>query len=274
MTAEKNTLDLLLGKKTEYTAQYSPDLLCAIPREPQWKERGFAAAPFSGVDIWNAYEISWLNGKGKPQVAVAEFQVPFDSPNLIESKSFKLYLNSFAQSSYESVQGLTDVMQNDLSDCAGASVIVKLTGLEEARSVIEEFEGINLDTHDIHIDVYQPEPALLQCQSESTVNEALYSHLLRSLCPVTGQPDWGSLYVEYSGSQIDHTALLRYIISYREHAGFHEQCVESMFLDIFERCRPDELTVYARYQRRGGLDINPYRTNTGNEPKNLRLCRQ
>jgi len=253
---------------------YRPDLLYPVRRAHQWQGAGYAEMPYQGVDIWNAYEISWLNENGMPQVALGEFMVPCASPNLIESKSFKLYLNSFAQTQFESTAAVLAQMQADLSACAGAAIQLELRPIHNALFEVGRFAGVCLDALDISASVYSPNAELLNNRSAEFVEERLFTHLLRSLCPVTGQPDWGSLYVEYSGAAIDHAGLLKYVVSYREHSDFHEQCVENIYLDILERCQPDELTVYARYVRRGGLDINPFRTNANKTPANIRLIRQ
>lgn len=268
-----------LGKSTTYQSEYAPSLLFPIARELKRAEIGISGTlPFFGVDIWNAYEVSWLNMRGKPQVAIASFTVPADSPNIIESKSFKLYLNSFNQSRFASPEAVADVLRTDLSDGFGASVQVKLI-LQDAFSTLQmgDLEGLLLDRLDIEVDEYTPNPSLLKARhEEAIVEETLVSHLLKSNCLVTGQPDWGSVQIHYVGSQIDQEGLLKYLIGFRSHNEFHEQCVERIFMDISRECRPQKLSVYARYTRRGGLDINPWRTNftTGQRPSNLRNARQ
>ncbi|TKC89642.1 NADPH-dependent 7-cyano-7-deazaguanine reductase QueF [Trinickia terrae] len=268
-----------LGKTTTYSEQYDPTLLFPIPRSKAREEIGIGAQlPFFGTDIWNAYELSWLNPRGKPQIAIATFYIPADSPNIVESKSFKLYLGSFAQTQVESLDALRDMLKRDVSAAAGASVSVRLAtpSAEFAKLKLEEFEGLSLDRLDLDADVYHPDPSLLKAAlNEAPVEETLFSNLLKSNCPVTGQPDWGSVQVHYVGPQIDHAGLLRYIISYRSHTGFHEQCVERIFVDIMRECQPVKLAVYARYTRRGGLDINPFRTSYNLPmPDNARLARQ
>lgn len=263
-----------LGKDVDYTSTYAPSLLFAIPRATVWVEKGLKACPFQGYDIWNAYEMSWLNRRGLPQVAVGEFRVPAASANLIESKSFKLYLNSLNQTRFDDWAQVEDTLNKDLSACAGATVEVKLHRLNEAPNTQHAFNGTCLDDLDVEIDAYDVDASLLATASEAQVTETLYSNLLRSNCPVTGQPDWGSVCIEYSGSKIDHEALLKYLVSFREHSGFHELCVETIFVDLLQRCSPDELTVYARYLRRGGLDINPLRSTKAVEVGNIRLARQ
>jgi 7-cyano-7-deazaguanine reductase len=266
-----------LGKNSAMTSVYTPSLLCAIPRANTRRELGIeeGSLPFTGVDIWNSYELSWLDLFGKPLVAMAIFKVPADSPNIIESKSLKLYLNSLNLARFHDANTLKKTLQRDLSEVAGLPVTVDVIPLDVAYHVgVSAFEGICLDDLPVKTDVYLPQAGFLKADAAGEVSEVLYSHLLRSSCPVTGQPDWGSVMVSYRGPAIDREALLKYIISYRENNEFHEQCVERMFVDILARCRPVELSVYARYLRRGGLDINPYRSNTGEEAVNLRLVRQ
>lgn len=265
-----------LGKTSEYISVYSPSLLSPIPRAEARAELGLKSGelPFDGADLWTAYEISWLNQKGKPLVAIGYFSVPSDSPCLIESKSFKLYLNSFNQSRFDDLEQVRQLMQADLSTAAEAPVEVDLKLLSDASEVLGQWQGENIDQLDVEITDYEPNPDFLTTTGEQLVEEVLYSDLLKSNCPVTGQPDWASVMVKYQGTAIDREGLLKYIISFREHQGFHESCVERMFMDIMNRCAPQKLTVAARYTRRGGLDINPYRSNCGERMKNLRLLRQ
>jgi 7-cyano-7-deazaguanine reductase len=266
-----------LGKDTIYADRYDPSLLFAIPRTDKRAEIGVAEPlPFHGVDIWNAYELSWLDPRGKPVVALAEFRVPAASPNIIESKSFKLYLNSFAQERIADVATLTATLMHDLSAAAGAVIGVQLSEADAAALPVTDLDGHLLDRQDIEIDHYgPPEADFLQTDIGATpVAETLVSHLLRSNCPVTGQPDWGSVQIAYRGAPIDHAGLLRYLVSFREHNEFHEQCVERIFVDLLQRCAPQQLSVYARYTRRGGLDINPFRSSAPATPGNLRTVRQ
>jgi len=268
-----------LGKNSAYRTDYAPELLFPIPRQGKRDELGLKGTlPFFGVDIWNGYELSWLNMRGKPQVAVARFTIPADSPNLIESKSFKLYLNSFNQTKLAGPDALKMLLQQDLSAAAGANVHVTLTMQEDfAKLEMGELEGQLLDRLDIDVDNYSPQPETLKANfDELPVEETLVSHLLKSNCLVTGQPDWGSVQISYYGPQIDQESLLKYLIGFREHNEFHEQCVERIFTDILRQCKPQHLTVYARYTRRGGLDINPWRTNfsSAQRPSNLRNARQ
>ena len=255
-----------LGKTSAYRTDYAPELLFPIPRQGKRAEIGVddAALPFVGEDIWNAYELSWLDLRGKPMVALGEFRVPADSPCLIESKSLKLYLNSFNQTRMEDRDRVAERIAQDLSKAAGAPVTVQLRRLAQGRSLVAPLAGICLDELELDIDCYQPAPGLLRADPlHECEDELLYSHLLKSNCLVTGQPDWGAVYVSYSGPLIDREGLLRYIVSFREHNEFHEQCVERIFCDLLRQCAPRELMVWARYTRRGGLDINPCRATPG-----------
>lgn len=267
-----------LGKQSAYIAEYDPSLLFPIERKAKRDEIGIGSElPFEGVDIWNAYEVSWLNEKGKPVVAMAEFFIPADSPCLIESKSFKLYLNSYNQTRLHGVSEAAGRMRQDLSAAAGADVRVTLVPLGQlgASANIAQLPGTCLDDLDVTIDTYETDPTLLKADPDQIAHETLHSHLLKSNCLVTGQPDWGSVVIDYQGPRLDHEALLKYLISFRQHNEFHEQCVERIFQDIQSRCGATRLTVYARYVRRGGLDINPYRSNDpGFEANNERLVRQ
>ena len=256
-----------LGKAVAYAEHYDPALLFPIPRQGKRAEIGIAegALPFVGEDIWNAYELSWLDPRGKPVVALAHFIVPATSPNLIESKSLKLYLNSFNQTRLAGVDELVATLTRDLSAAAGAPVLVHVAPLStRPQRPMGYPKGILLDGLEIDVDLYTPEPALLSADtSRAPVTETLYSHLLKSNCLVTGQPDWAMLVVRYTGAPIYREGLLRYIISFRQHNEFHEQCVERVFVDILRQCQPGALSVFARYTRRGGLDINPYRRTPG-----------
>lgn len=255
-----------LGQTTEYANQYAPGLLYALPRP-------VVSVLLHGVDIWNAYEISWLNSKGKPVVRLGEFRIPADSPCLIESKSFKLYLNSFNLTRFASEQQVVEVMTRDLSTAAGAAVSVRLLPVTDGLQP-QSLEGDCLDDLDIEVSHYQPAPDLLQVMAGQPVSETLVSHLLKSNCPVTGQPDWASIQIRYTGQKIDPAGLLAYLVSYREKGDFHEACVTQIFMDILQRCQPQGLSVYARYLRRGGLDINPWRSTHPGQPENLRQLRQ
>ncbi|SIQ41100.1 NADPH-dependent 7-cyano-7-deazaguanine reductase QueF [Marinobacterium stanieri] len=263
-----------LGQETAYVNEYDPKLLYPIARDLNWQAKGVtrSSLPFRGLDIWNAYEVSWLDQGGKPVVRLAEFRIPASSPNIIESKSFKLYLNSYNLSRFCNEAEVRTRMQEDLSAAAGAPVDVILTSLN-APVEVQQLKGLCLDELPLQVEHYTPAPQLLTSGGQ-VQDETLVSHLLKSNCPVTGQPDWASVQIRYKGPQIDHKGLLAYLISYREHGDFHEQCVENIFMDIWQRCRPQKLSVYARYVRRGGLDINPYRSSINDTPQNLRLSRQ
>lgn len=269
-----------LGKSSEYPTHYDASLLFPIPRAPKRAELEIAGTlPFFGVDFWTAYEISWLNLRGKPQIAIATFMVPADSPNIVESKSFKLYLNSFNQERLESSAVLVERLRADLSAAAGASVQVTLTEAAQfGQMQFGELSGLLLDRLDVEIEASsQPDGSILRADHEQAlVEETLVSHLLKSNCPVTSQPDWGSVQIQYVGAPIDQERLLKYIIGFREHNEFHEQCVERIFTDILRHCKPQKLAVYARYTRRGGLDINPWRSNfsSARPPSQLRNARQ
>lgn len=270
--------DSPLGKSSEYIATYTPSLLFPIPRAAKWAELGLSAEtlPYQGVDYWNCFELSWLLPSGKPVVAMGEFAIPADSPNIIESKSFKLYLNSLNQSVFADFSELVAVLEKDLSAAAGKFVGVRIRSLAEVTAEgVAAAPGLCIDELDVAISNYeQPQPELLRCDATRVVEESLHSHLLKSNCPVTGQPDWGTLVVQYRGTALDHASLLAYLVSFRQHADFHEQCVERIFLDLHRLLKPELLTVYARYVRRGGLDINPYRSSGSISPDNRRLVRQ
>ena len=266
-----------LGQKTVYISSYDAGLLFAIARSESRKLLKVTAdLPFYGHDIWTGYELSWLSSKGKPEIAVAEFKIPCNSTFIIESKSFKLYLNSFNQTRFLNLAAVKNVLITDLSAVAGMAVEVDLQYLSNSNLLIDvAYNALCLDELDINIDTYHPDSSLLTTEAFEEVDEVLCSHLLKSNCPVTGQPDWASLFVDYSGAKIQHESLLRYVISFREHQDFHEHCVERIFVDLLRCCKPKTLSVYARYTRRGGLDINPFRsTELDALPKVGRLLRQ
>lgn len=266
--------EIPLGKDVEYIDTYNPGLLFPIARQQSRDSLGIASdqLPFTGVDIWNAYELSWLTKKGKPQVACAEFRFPCESVAIVESKSFKLYLNSLNQTAFTDQAELQSQIAKDLSSCVGATVEVIIRDVATSNA-ISRLQGVCLDDIDISMTSYSPDPVLLSSAGQK-VEETLYSHLLRSLCPVTAQPDWASVEIRYSGCSIDHAGLLKYLIGYRQHQEFHEQCVERIFNDITSRCQPEQLSVRAFYTRRGGMDINPLRSNKALSPVNIRLNRQ
>jgi 7-cyano-7-deazaguanine reductase len=273
-----------LGKSSAYVDQYDASLLFPIPRSGKRAEIGIdGAAPFFGADMWTAFELSWLNLRGKPQVALVHFTIPAESPNIIESKSFKLYLNSFNNTRFADVADVQQRLRTDIAEAAWRggpvqSVGVRLIAAELFdREPVFELDGLSLDRLDVECTRYQPAPDLLGTApaEEGAVSEVLVSNLLKSNCLVTGQPDWGSVQISYTGAQIQQEGLLQYLVSYRNHNEFHEQCVERIFMDIWSRCKPSKLTVYARYTRRGGLDINPFRTSHPQAlPGNTRTARQ
>ena len=270
--------DLSLGKQVDYEFEYNPGLLQGVPRSLSRDTLDLAnsSLPFDGIDTWTGYELSWLNLKGKPNVAILECHVPITSENLIESKSFKLYLNSFNQTKFASAEDVRQVLQADLSACAGETIEVKLILPEQFTSLqFKEFEGTLLDNLDVEIEQYSPNTQFLAVvKSGAEVKETLISHLLKSNCLITSQPDWASIQIRYEGKAIEHEGLLKYLISFRQHNEFHEQCVERIYNDIMQHCQPDKLTVCARYTRRGGLDINPFRSNYEAPYANHRQARQ
>jgi len=274
-----------LGKATAYLDQYDAALLYPIARAPNRAEIGVGATlPFLGADLWTAFELGWLNLRGKPQVALAHFTVPCETPNIVESKSFKLYLGSFNNSRFPDVDAVLARLRADLNEAlwrgapaVGAGVGVKILSPELFdREPVHELDGLNLDRLDVECTQYTPAPELLRADFDfQPVTETLSSRLLKSNCLVTGQPDWGSVQIAYSGPQINQEGLLQYLVSFRNHNEFHEQCVERIYMDIWRRCKPAKLSVYARYTRRGGLDINPFRTSAPQAlPRNVRTARQ
>ena len=283
-----------LGKDVAYPKGYDASLLFPMPRLDARLTLGLTslpgsaitlpgALPFKGFDLWNAYELSWLNAKGLPKVALLRLKVPCTSPNIIESKSLKLYLNSFNQTRFETVHHVFDLLRKDLALAIGAELELELVGPDQfANEKIAEFGGVDLDKLDVEIDCYQPDAAILKLKGDTLattesgeiagvverthISEKVFSRLLKSNCPVTDQPDWACIEIEYTGQAIDHASLLKYIVSYRMHNGFHEHCVEKIFVDILKQCSPTSLSVYARYTRRGGLDINPWRATFDVKP--------
>jgi 7-cyano-7-deazaguanine reductase len=268
--------DAPLGHPTGYPDAYAPALLYALPRAPQREALGIAGAlPFQGVDLWTAYELTWLDRRGKPMVAMATFDIPAQSPCIVESKSMKLYLGSFAQTRFDEPGEVTVALTHDLSKAVGATVRVVLDRPERFAGVrLHELEGTSLDALDAECTAYDVDATLLAARGDK-VAETLTTNLFRSVCPVTGQPDIASVAIGYEGPQIDRAALLRYLVSYRCHAGFHEHCVERIFVDVLTQCRTQWLSVYARFLRRGGIDINPFRSNVGTRPPvGVRTARQ
>ncbi|MDL4861966.1 NADPH-dependent 7-cyano-7-deazaguanine reductase QueF [Halomonas elongata] len=265
-----------LGRESAYPEHYDAGLLYPIERAANRAPLGIeeGALPFDGEDEWHAFELSWLNARGKPIVAVARFRLPASSPRLIESKSWKLYLNSFNQSRFASTDEVTQILERDLAEAAGAAVGVEVFGVDDPALTPRSLPGECIDDLDIEIADYTPSAAHLTV-GEEVVEETLHSHLLKSNCPVTGQPDWGSVMIRYRGPKLDREGLLRYLVGYRQHQDFHEHCVEHIFTDLMARARPERLLVLARYVRRGGLDISPWRATPGERPPEpLRLARQ
>jgi 7-cyano-7-deazaguanine reductase len=281
MTPEQSQL----GKASAYPDQYDAAQLYPIARAPNRSEIGVGATlPFLGADLWTAFELGWLNRRGKPQVALGHFTVPCETPNIIESKSFKLYLGSFNNTRFDDVDAVQACLRKDLNEAlwrgapaqgSGVGVRILMPELFD-REPVHELDGVNLDRLDVECTQYTPAPELLRADvDQQPVTETLCSRLLKSNCLVTGQPDWGSVQISYSGPQINQEGLLQYLVSFRNHNEFHEQCVERIYMDIWRRCKPARLAVYARYTRRGGLDINPFRTSAPQAlPRNVRTARQ
>lgn len=274
----KNLSHAPLGKSSAYITQYTANLLFPIPRQSKRDELGLphGVLPFYGFDTWNAYEVSWLNAKGKPIVVLAQFDIDCSSTNIIESKSFKLYLNSLNNTKFDSLDDVKQILQQDISCAVDGDVTVNLFKLNTfTEKTIENFAGESLDECDICFNSYEINSTYLSSNPQKIVADVLVSDLLKSNCLVTGQPDWGSIQITYRGSEINKEGLLRYIVSFRNHNEFHEQCVERIFMDIMNHCKPETLTVEARYTRRGGLDINPVRSTDKILPtKNIRMPRQ
>ena len=275
---DKSLSALKLGQKTEYKSQYDASLLQPVPRRLNRESLGIVEdQPFNqGADVWTCYALSWLNPNGLPQVAIADVAIDFKSENLIESKSFKLYLNSFNQTKFASIKEVEETIAKDLNQCASGQVSVKIHKLADyTNQPIMNFAGDCIDEQEIQIDSYAFSNQYLENVAEGDiVEETLVSHLLKSNCLITSQPDWGSVQIHYVGKQLNREKLLRYLVSFREHNEFHEQCVERIFTDLMQFAKPEKLTVYARYTRRGGLDINPFRSNFESVPANLRMARQ
>ena len=275
---DKSLSALKLGQKTEYKSQYDASLLQPVPRRLNRESLGIVEdQPFNqGADVWTCYELSWLNPNGLPQVAIADVAIDFKSENLIESKSFKLYLNSYNQTKFASIKEVEETIAKDLNQCASGQVSVKIHKLADyTNQPIMNFAGDCIDEQEIQIDSYAFSNQYLENVAEGDiVEETLVSHLLKSNCLITSQPDWGSVQIHYVGKQLNREKLLRYLVSFREHNEFHEQCVDRIFTDLMQFAKPEKLTVYARYTRRGGLDINPFRSNFESVPANLRMARQ
>jgi 7-cyano-7-deazaguanine reductase len=268
--------DSPLGRKSDYASTYTPSLLCPIPRWDAREQLEWDGdeMPFRGLDIWNCFEVTWLDLKGKPLTAVLEIHIPFNTRNIVESKSLKLYLGSFSQTKVRSRQEVQRMIENDISACVGGPAMVMVHDMRGGGSPVAELPGELIDHLDVECDVYQPSADLLKLDPNAPVKGVVHSHLLRSMCPVTGQPDYASVLIRWNGAAISTRSLLKYIVSYREHKGFHEQVVEQMFVDILRVCEPQGLTIYARFTRRGGIDINPFRSNVEEPLPNWRLWRQ
>jgi 7-cyano-7-deazaguanine reductase len=265
-----------LGHATTYADRYDPRLLFPVERAPLRGELGFGAAlPFRGVDLWTAYELSWVDAHGKPEVAIAGLTVPAESPCIVESKSVKLYLTAFNLTRFDSRDDVIATIARDLSSATGAAVGVTLTAPDRFAALPRaELAGQCLDLLPLICDHDAPEPDALAAGGP-VVAQTVFTRLFRSLCPVTGQPDYASVQVRYRGATIDATGLLRYLVSFRRYPGFHEHCVERIFADVWRRCHPQSLSVYARFTRRGGIDINPFRTSDDEPaPANARTARQ
>jgi 7-cyano-7-deazaguanine reductase len=264
-----------LGHATGYPDTYDRSQLFAVPRAAQRALLGIDdPLPFEGADLWNAYELTWLDPIGKPAVAIATIEVPAVSPFIVESKSMKLYLGSFAQSPFGSAGALAQIVERDVSKVAGAAVRVAMRGVGATADERADWGGETLDDLPVDCSRYDVDAALLT-RGAGDAEEVLVTDLFRSVCPVTGQPDIGSVRIAYCGPRIDRAGLLRYLVSYRRHAGFHEHCVERIFVDLRARCACDRLSVAARFLRRGGIEINPFRTSAGlPAPPNVRTWRQ
>ncbi len=275
-----------LGQVSGYVDQYQPSLLFPLPRVDARaaldaysaatlsnKQEMEAGLPFVGEDVWTAYELSWLDQRGRPQSAILEVRVPCDSPSMVESKSMKLCLNSLAQTTFASRELLQQTLANDISGAFGAPVQIALLDVDDRGGAT--LPGSCIDSEDVVLDQYSRNPALLQCNPDKVESlVTLYSHQFRSLCPVTGQPDFASIWLEYSGPSIDPGSLLAYLVSYRTHSGFHESAIEQIFLDLQRQCGCTSLTVYGRFLRRGGIDINPFRSTEQTQAPAWRLARQ
>jgi 7-cyano-7-deazaguanine reductase len=278
-TDSKPVIASELGRSSDYDSNYNPKRLFPVSRREKREEIGIdpEALPFFGFDCWNHYEVSWLNPKGKPMVAMAEIVYPCHTPNIVESKSLKLYFNSLNQTQFTSSQALQEVINRDLAKLLDGDVQVHVYPLDARSLLIQaQMEGVCIDDLDVACSVYTVCPDLLKTESTHTVQEQLFSNILKSNCLVTHQPDWGSVWIDYQGPKIDRAALLQYLVSFRNHDEFHEQCIERIFIDIMRYCQPKQLTVYGRYTRRGGLDINPYRSTqqVDYNNQNIRLIRQ
>jgi 7-cyano-7-deazaguanine reductase len=268
--------DVPLGKVSDYPRTYTPSLLRSIERGPLRAALGIEGSlPFHGQDTWNCFEFSWLNSKGRPQARIVKIEAPCKSPAIVESKSMKLYLGSFAQTVFATPAELLMTLNSDLRLAFRMPVIIELIGADQSPDPIARLPGRSLDDIDVDCDVYHWCPDLLEVEPGAvTVRETLHTNLFRCVCPVTGQPDWASIMVQYVGHRIPPTALLRYLVAFRDHAAFHEATIEQIFVDLMQRCAPEQLTVYGRFLRRGGIDINPFRSTEQAAAPSVRVNRQ
>ncbi len=269
------TSDLPLGREVDYPDTYSPDVLVAVSRQPARDQSGIGdPLPFNGEDIWNAWELTWLDPSGKPQTGAIELRVPSNSPSICESKSLKLYLNSFAMSEFASREGVRKAIASDLEGTVGTAVSVRFMHAGGEGVAVGNWPASCIDNVAIETRYEDPTEVALRCESSETVSEDLYTDLFRSLCPVTGQPDYASVRIRYEGPRIDRARLLEYLLAFRRHQDFHEACVEQIFTQIANSCGCQQLLVNARFLRRGGIDINPWRANYDARVPNGRLWRQ
>lgn len=274
---DESVSEIQFDRNPKYLTTYTPSLLVSFPRAVQRRALGIAddALPFRGVDVWNAYEFTWLNRRGKPEVALAQIHVPSKSANIIESKSLKLYLGSYSGTKFGPRGEVVATLESDLTLAAQAPVSVTLFACEQVQSNgIVPILGHSLDALEFDVDEYYLHPDFLETVSDTIVRESLFTNLFKANCPMTGQPDFASILIQYNGQSISHEGLLKYLISYREHAEFAEQIVERIFVDLMNRCMPDRLTVQAKFTRRGGIDINPFRSHEEKIGPDTRSWRQ
>lgn len=264
-----------LGQKSAYPKNYDPKQLFAVERSLQRKSMGLDCSAMShGLDQWVAYELSWLDSFGKPKKAIAQFLVPSSSLFLAESKSVKLYLNSLNFEKFAHENEVKKLIEKDLFAICQAEIKVELNPpqLESTQNTLADY--FCLDDLPVQISSYQREPRFLaKVKKEEQTHEKLCSHLFKSHCLVTGQPDWGSIFIEYSGAKINHEGLLRYLVSYNQHVGFSENCIEQIFCDLWA-LGLDKLMVFGRFTRRGGIEINPYRASFKTDWPIIRLSFQ
>ena len=276
MTVDENEQAMLLGKSTDYVFDYAPELLFPIAREQGRAALPVDASLMRGVDRWTAYELSWLNDQGIPQTAIAEFDFACQATHIVESKSFKLYLNSLNMTRFSSEDDLLKTLEVDLGRACGGALNIQLFHPDNYPVVTpSDYVCIDacIDGSDRDVVIYEPQASLIESKP-SKGQHRYVSHVFRSLCPVTGQPDWASIYITIEGCELSSQALLAYLVSFRQHQGFHEQCIEQIYADIYVACEPNALSVYGRFLRRGGLDINPYRSNRSEPVPNIRQARQ